>query len=356
MRRTIFLVLLLLLPLGLAWGQDYSGPKCLGPLCLGQKASDQQSIRLLGPYDSSPCCFYRTNNKNVLLIVHSRDESDELGTLDLSLRSSPRVPYEEGYAPTAQNLRAWKTPEGIGLGSSEEEVFKAYGKPSREEAFGSEPLGAQSPEKGLVYKGKSGPSRSAAAFGVRGGKIISIALYRSSYAGPDCLGPFCLSNTLKKPGSVFKELGHSTFPIQASPSLYPYCYQSPDGKEFVRVVMSHETPPEPSAMFLSDFPTCMHVSKKFSSTSTADLGQWRTPEGIGLGSNVEDVLRAYGKPTRDRKSKLIDPRVIFPGSKVGETVPDAGDRTLDYTSGALLLSEFGIRNGRVSYIELSNSE
>jgi len=52
-------------------------------------------------------------------------------------------------------------------------------------------------------------------------------------------------------------------------------------------------------VFLGDFPSCMHMS----TTVTVDnLNEWRTPEGIGLGSAEEDALRTYGSPVREEKA------------------------------------------------------
>jgi len=355
MKRAL-LFAILLVPLHSTWGQDYSGPKCLGPLCLDGKVAMQDSVKILGPYASSPCCFYRSKRRDVFLTVHSRETSDQLGTLALATSPEGGARYLDGYAATQQDLGAWKTPEGIALGSSEEEVLKAYGKPSREENFTFQRQGVRLPEKGLVYKGRLGADILAALFGIRNGKIISIRLDRSSYAGPDCLGPFCLGNTLKPANVVLQELG---FPPSAKQPLtlgFPYCYQSPNGKSFARLDFSHESPPEPWTLFLSDFPTCMHVPTGFKSVAAMDLSDLKTPEGIGLGSSLEDVLRIYGKPASQRKFKPWEFKVIFFGYKEGEKVPDIGDTAIDYSNGGALVSEFGIRNGRVSYVELSASE
>jgi hypothetical protein len=82
-----------------------------------------------------------------------------------------------------------------------------------------------------------------------------------------------------------------------------------------------------------------------------ELNGWKTPPGIGLGSSEQEVLHAYGKPSREEK---IDSRIykqLIKGYKKGDSLPDAGEKELVYG-----LARFGMRNGKVSYIWLSYSE
>lgn len=91
-----------------------------------------------------------------------------------------------------------------------------------------------------------------------------------------------------------------------------------------------------------------------------DLAGWKTSEGIGLGSADTDVLHAYGKPSRGMKTDASVYRELIKGYRRGDVPPAIGDKTLLYdagpTSGDLSLAQFGIRNGKVSYIWLSYSE
>jgi hypothetical protein len=91
---------------------------------------------------------------------------------------------------TSDDLAAWKTDEGIGLGSSSDDVKKAYGRPSTEESIGTDyrwiirGAPAQSkrrPEVGTTVLGYTGASDdlSAAYFGIRDGKVACILLSKN---------------------------------------------------------------------------------------------------------------------------------------------------------------------------------
>lgn len=105
------------------------------------------------------------------------------------------------------------------------------------------------------------------------------------------------------------------------------------------------------AVEVSDFPNCARTSPTI---TKRDLREWKTPEGIGLGSSEEEVLRVYGKPTGTGNPSAESWGMIR-GHKKGEKVPDMGEKTLAYSS-ELEQVVFGIRNGKVSYIFVSNEE
>jgi hypothetical protein len=258
--------------------------------------------------------------------------------------------YLEYYGVADQNLRAWRTPEGVGLGSAEGEITKAYGKPSREETATSGDGGPVS-ERALIYRGRSGAGSTDAFFQIRGGAVSAISLERTAYVGPDCIGSFCIRNTIRRPSSLFQELGSAAGANRTSARIY--CYRADSAKAFLRVEMNDEGPTGISVLFLSDFPTCTQAPQKVEQTTNVELQHWKTPEGIGLGSRIEEVTQAYGKPTREDK---VAYRSIFPGYKQGQTAPNVGEKALFYWSEGLIFAGFGIRDGRVSYIWLSESE
>jgi hypothetical protein len=172
------------------------------------------------------------------------------------------------------------------------------------------------------------------------------------YTGPRCLGPYCLNRDAVI-SQLFKQLG----PAPRNSEFAPYCYVSRDHGVFLYLRSAEGVPPTVDAAFLSDFPNCIHMA----TASTADnLSRWRTPEGIGLGSSEQDVLHAYGKPSREGKPDSKTYRELVKGYQKGDALPDLGDKELQYgagpTMGDLSLAKFGIRNGKVSYIWLSYSD
>ncbi len=189
--------------------------------------------------------------------------------------------------------------------------------------------------------------------------ILSITMLLASslasaqkYAGPRCLGPYCLNRDAVI-SQLFKQLG----PAPRNSEFAPYCYESKDHGVFLYLRSAEGVPPTVDAALLSDFPNCMHMA----TASTADnLNRWKTPEGIGLGSGEQDVLHAYGKPLREGKPDSKTYRELVKGYEKGDTLPDLGDKELQYGAGPamgdLSLAKFGIRNGKVSYIWLSYSD
>ena len=184
------------------------------------------------------------------------------------------------------------------------------------------------------------------------------------YSGPKCLGPYCL-NRRTSDRSLFKRLGITTH--TSEPNLY--CYQSQSG-----VFLYFETvDSEPHAVgdvFLSKFPNCMHMRVHDTPTNL----MWKTDEGIGLGSNQEDVLRAYGNPTsqipiieggtQSSRHKADTTQSIsklrIRGFRTGDKSLIVADRRLFYRSTSnsddLRAAEFGIRDGKVSWMFLSRNE
>jgi hypothetical protein len=82
-----------------------------------------------------------------------------------------------------------------------------------------------------------------------------------------------------------------------------------------------------------------------------DLRVWKTPEGVGLGTPEEDVLKAYGQPPRQWKTESKVVRDKIRGFRDGDELPNLGDKLLFYYGTEFSsTSEFGIRAGKVSYI------
>jgi hypothetical protein len=81
------------------------------------------------------------------------------------------------------------------------------------------------------------------------------------------------------------------------------------------------------------------------------LQTWQTPEGIGLGAMEENVLKAYGGPPREWKIGAKVARDKIKGLRNKDELPNIGDKLFFYYgTGFSSTTEFGIRDGKVSYI------
>lgn len=176
------------------------------------------------------------------------------------------------------------------------------------------------------------------------------------YHGPRCFGPYCIDQNVPV-SKVLKELG----PVPRISPMESYCYRSEDGSLFAYVEGDEQDPPDVDAIFISDFPNCFHAPVR---VSKADLRTWTTREGIGIGTPVDEVRKKYGTPAAVRKIdanalKLI-PKLILKNYRGGEQLKQIGDEELTYAAGSdvgdLSDAEFGIRNGKVSYLLLANRE
>lgn len=188
--------------------------------------------------------------------------------------------------------------------------------------------------------------------------VVAVALLASGaarpqqYHGPKCIGSYCLDQEVPV-GSILKRLGPTP---RISPSA-SYCYRSPDGTLFLYVEGSGENPPTVDAVFISDFQNCFHARVLVSGD---DLAKWATGEGIGIGTNVDNVRKKYGTPSKEGKLSINLLRVLLKGYQGGGEMKQFGDENLTYAAdpqiGDLSDAEFGIRNGKVSYIMLSYRE
>ncbi len=175
---------------------------------------------------------------------------------------------------------------------------------------------------------------------------------KQGYTGPRCLGPYCVDHDIPL-RTLFKQLGP---PAPRATQFFPYCYQSQDEKKFLYIDEIGEEPGAAGAVFLSDFPNCMHTGKR---VTTEDLSAWKTPEGVGIGSSEDDVIRTYGKPPSESKIDAQDYRFAVRGYRPSDPKPNIGEKSLlynDLTGDDLRAASFSIRNGKVSSIWLSNED
>lgn len=328
--------------------QEYHGPNCLGAFCVDRDVSAETLAERLGPLSKDITVYKSPDGRAFLSVIGAWMHPIAM----VSLRDSwPKSVDQRGWPTSKENLSKWRTGEGIGLGSSEEDVRRAYGKPSGEVELLSQERGAviEGKRKTMFYKGRLKDKVKAATFRIVNGRVSEIDLENDGFLGPDCLGAACViqGSSLR---SLLTQLGSSA----QKGSLWDpyYCYKTENDGTFLNLTMGHGSTAEVDAVEVSDFPNCARTS---STITKSDLREWKTPEGVGLGSSEEEVVSAYGKPlgTGHPSAETWGP---IRGHKKGDKVPDMGEKWLGYGSNELEKVQFGIRNGKVSYIFISNEE
>jgi len=176
------------------------------------------------------------------------------------------------------------------------------------------------------------------------------------YAGPKSLGPFRIDRDVSM-DSLFERLGRP-------PKLTgdTYCYRSADRRAFLVLTRMVDVYDARVAgdLVLSGFPNCLDRPVQ---VTAQDLASWRTEGSIGLGADVEDVRKAYGRPSREDKVEETNFRWVIQGDfkdnhYSNEKRPEIGDTVLVYGGAPhdLRIAEFGIRQRRVVWISISKNE
>ena len=333
--KVAFLIFLSCSPI-LVNAQTYPGPRCLGPYCVDPNISlDSLAQQLGGPSSSGGNYGYRTKDQRAFFVIAG---SGALGYM--SLRDFPKWGTwgRNDEKLTTENLWLWKTPEGIGLGSSEKDVVKAYGKPSGVEDLELDDNQRQRGKKLLLYKGLLNGVVRAARFRLREGRVSFIELENDAFLGPDCLGPFCTHGEL----SLNSLLRHFGLPPQKKTPSPVECFQSQDGQASLHFATDVEETYGVADFLLSDFPNCLHTSKRVTPNR---LSAWKTPEGIGLGSSEEDVVKAYGTPSAEKKldaqRPILEIKGLIAGKRAGDNQSRIGDKVIIYGPRELQAVDFG---------------
>ncbi len=135
-----------------------------------------------------------------------------------------------------------------------------------------------------------------------------------------------------------------------------FCFASVTGNGFVwfdRMAHGNQLIGD---ILLSDFSNC--IDQKTNITKER-LEDWKTERVIGLGSKEQEVIAAYGKPTRIDRIAASTYRWVVHGAGAGaKPLRMRGDLVLVYRDAetGLQTSEFGLRGGTVAWIFLSNNE
>lgn len=174
---------------GDAGKQVYTGPNALGPFRIDRDISMNSLFEKLGrpPKLARDTFCYQSKDGRAYLALTRMDAVYDDKIAGAVLLSDFRNCVDRPVQPTSEDLMSWKTEKGIGLGSSTEEVIRAYGKPSSVDRLGTDYRGIirgtpeqsrKRPELGTTimnYTGASGDLR-AAFLGIRDGKVAWISL------------------------------------------------------------------------------------------------------------------------------------------------------------------------------------
>jgi hypothetical protein len=175
---------------------------------------------------------------------------------------------------------------------------------------------------------------------------------KRKYKGPQCLGPFCFSHPITRK-RIPEMLG------EPARKGNPYCYQSSDGKAFLNLRLTEEYYAQggvSTEMVLSDFPNC---TGKYGKTAiSTDPLTWKTKEGIGLGSDEQDVLRAYGRPPHPLATRVDMSDLVLGYGEKAARVRRYASKLIGYSGGddELEQAAFYIRDGKVVAITMGDDE
>lgn len=176
------------------------------------------------------------------------------------------------------------------------------------------------------------------------------------YTGPHSIGTYSLDRDVSMRSFLehfgAKPTGRETYCFSdAEHGLYLYARPMDDRSGRVAEVM------------LSSFPNCKGLP---TSSANIDPAIWRTPEGIGIGSTKEDVVRVYRKPIFIKKLERKNDLGVIAGIKAaGASQMSVGDSSFLYSC---LLNEkqgcaddnrgtrMGFRDDKLIWIHVSNSE
>jgi hypothetical protein len=193
MLRSLHILLAVALAgMGGAEKPSYKGPNSLGPFRIDKDISMKSLFERLGtPSSAAGNVFcYRAKDERAFLVLTRMAEAYDSKIAGGALLSDFRNCVDRSSQVTPDDLAAWKTEQGVGLGSTAEDARKAYGKPSKEDKVGGTSYrwvihgdfnsnhyrNEKRPEIGdtvLVYQGAS-DDLSTAEFGIRDGQVVWI--------------------------------------------------------------------------------------------------------------------------------------------------------------------------------------
>lgn len=176
------------------------------------------------------------------------------------------------------------------------------------------------------------------------------------YLGPNTLGFYSLEHDT----SMKAFLEH----FGAKPTGRDiYCFSDPEHGLYLYVRPMDDRSGRVADVLLSSFPNCKGLP---TTKATIDPSVWKTPEGIGIGSTKEDLVRAYHEPIFIKKLDMKNDLGVIAGIRAaGASQISVGDLSYLYSC---LLSEkegcpddnrsarIGLSAGKIIWIHVANSE
>jgi len=174
------------------------------------------------------------------------------------------------------------------------------------------------------------------------------------YSGPNAVGPIHIDRDTSL-RDAFNTLGSS-----ATVKDDHFCYKSDGGTAFLWISIRAHHEETVGHIMLSNFPNCFDRRVQLTSQ---ELHGWKTERGIGLGSTVNEVLQAYRKASVIKiegnayRSLIRGDYLINENRYTNRSRTELGEQALAYgNDDDLRFAAFGIRNGKVAWISLGNTE
>jgi len=176
------------------------------------------------------------------------------------------------------------------------------------------------------------------------------------YTGPNSLGTYSHDRAI----TVKSFLAYfGTLPSQRD----TYCVADANHRLFLHAsVDSEHDRGHLDEVFLSSFPNCKHLPVV---AAPIDPAIWKTPEGVGIGSTKQAVLKAYGQPQYSRAEAFKPGPDEIEGLRDSDEIEiDLGDSSFVYSCMTaekqgcddLRVTQFGFKHGKVLWILISDSE
>jgi len=176
------------------------------------------------------------------------------------------------------------------------------------------------------------------------------------YRGPNSLGSYDLGQDVSMKSLL------AQFGIQPTRKDL-YCFEDKEHSTYLYTRPMDDGSDRATEVLLSSFHNCKGIAIY---PSTIDPAKWRTPEGIGIGSTVNDVLQKYGKPAFQMPINTSWAKdVIANPSGLDLSRVYVGDLRFVYgcfvseKQGCLndsRVTEFGFSKGKIIWIKVSNGE
>lgn len=177
--------------------------------------------------------------------------------------------------------------------------------------------------------------------------LVAASAAAGVYTGPMGLGGFRLEQPV-----LFSRLSREIGGREASSELS--CYSLPNAAGYLWIERRTAHPNEVGSILLSRFRNCERQVTK----TVAPENAWRTPEGIGLGATLPDVVAAYHQPSKSEPIRGYAFQWIIHGLGKGGARRPIGDKVLIYDAGIdqLWIAEFGFDRDRLIWLLLSKNE